>query len=320
VSRRWRPSLALVLGGGLAGTLGLSFAGMVTLRYLGPQIGFTNAAVLIGLVILLATAVLGYLLVRLLVQPIRALERFARAEESGIAATPPAHFGTRELHATASRVVAMAETLRDREASIRAHTDHVTHELKSPVAAIRAAVELLADSPALTGEERALLAQIDGAGQQMETQLAALRTAAQARETRYLGWSTLAEVLPALARDGLDVTVEGASDPLPLAAEGLVIVLGHLLRNAGEHGARRVLLRATVTPEDRRLLVADDGSGVSPGNARRIFDPFFTTRRDQGGTGMGLAVVHNILRAHRAGIELQDAPAGAAFLIRFRQG
>ena len=172
--------------------------------------------------ILLATAVLGYLLVRLLLQPIRALERFASDQETAAPLTPPAHFGTRELHATASRVVEMAETQRDREASIRAHTDHVTHELKSPVAAIRAAVELLSDSPVLTAEDRALLSQIGGAGLQMERQLAALRTATQAKETRHLGWSTLAEVMPALTRDwqGLALQIDGAKVRLPLAAAG----------------------------------------------------------------------------------------------------
>ena len=65
MTRNWRPSLALVLGGGLAGTLALSFAGLVTLRYLGPVIGFRNAAILLALVITLATGALGWLLVRL---------------------------------------------------------------------------------------------------------------------------------------------------------------------------------------------------------------------------------------------------------------
>lgn len=44
MTRRWRPPLILVLAGGLAGTLALSFIGIVTLRYIGPEIGFRNAA------------------------------------------------------------------------------------------------------------------------------------------------------------------------------------------------------------------------------------------------------------------------------------
>ena len=83
MSRRWRPSLGFVLGGALTGTLALSFVGLITLRYLGPEIGFRNAAVLIACLIALATGILGWLLVRLLLRPIRGLERYARAQEDG---------------------------------------------------------------------------------------------------------------------------------------------------------------------------------------------------------------------------------------------
>lgn len=320
MSRRWRPALALVLGGGLAGTLLMSFAGLVSLRYLGPAIGFRNAAMLLALVIAAATAVLGWLLVRLLLRPIRGLERYATAQEQAAPLDPPEHFGTRELHATARRVIAMAEALRDREATIRAFTDHVTHELKTPVSAIRAAVELLSDGRSLAPEDRRLLTQIDGARSQIEDQLAALRRVARAREARYLGQSSLAEVLPELARNhpALTLTTEGEALPLPISPEGLAIVLGQLLRNATENGAQAVRLRVEAAETGRQLLVADDGHGISAGNAARIFDPFFTTRRATGGTGMGLVVVRNILHAHRAEITRVPGPKGATFRLTFR--
>lgn len=317
--RRWRPSLAMVLGGGLAGTLALSFAGLVALRYLGPAIGFRNAALGLALFIALATAALGWLLVRLLLRPIRALEQFAAAQEQASAPPPPQNFGTKELHATAQRVIAMASALRDREATVRAYTDHVTHELKTPVSAIRAAVELLQDSPDLLPEDQALVAQIDGARLQIEAQLAALRRAAQARETRYLGDCRLAALLPRLAAQypGLVLALQGPDLPLPLAPEGMEVVLSQLLRNAAENGARHLWLAVSARPGDLSLTLHDDGPGISPGNADRIFDPFFTTRRSEGGTGMGLAVVRNILQAHRATIELTPGPRGATFTLRF---
>ena len=308
--RRWRPSLALVLGGALAGTLGLSFVGLVALRYLGPEVGYRAAAAGLGLTITLATGLVGWLLVRLLLRPIRALGRYAEEDDP----QPPAHFGTREIHATARRVIAMAETLRDREATIRSFTDHVTHEIKTPVSVIRAATELLSDT--VSEADRPLLASIEGAARQIEAQLAALRAAARARETRWLGQSTLAEVAPLLP---IKVELSGAEVPLPLAAEGLTVVLTQLCRNAEEAGAGRVWLSALT---DGALVVADDGPGVSAGNASRIFEPFFTTRRETGGTGMGLSVVRNLLEAHRATITLERAggsePAsGAVFRIRF---
>ena len=303
----------------MAGTLGLSFAGLVALRYLGPEVGYRNAALLLAVAITAATALLGGLLVRLLLRPIRGLEAYARALENAAAPAQPRHFGTRELHASASRVIAMAEALRSRETTIRAYTDHVTHELKTPLSAIRAAVELLIDGGALTDEDRRLVGDVDGASRQIAAQLAALRVAAQAREVRYLGHATLADVVPVLALDRPDLAleVEGGDLALPLSAEGLRIVLGHLICNAAEHGARRVRLRATADQGAARLTVCDDGRGISPGNAGRIFEPFFTTRRSDGGTGMGLSVVRTILLAHRGDIRLEPAEQGARFSLCF---
>ena len=317
MTRRWRPSLALVLGGGLAGTLGLSFIGMVALRYLGPVIGFRHAVLIIALIIAAATAMLGWLLVRLLLRPIRALEHFAAGTENGTPLVPPAHFGTRELHITAQRVIAMAGALRDREATVRAYTDHVTHELKTPVAAIRAGVELMADGGQLAADDAALLEQIGAAGRQIEAQLAALRQVARARETRYLGQSTLAALLPRLGEDwpGLRFAASGEAVAIPLAAEGLRLILGALARNAGEHGATEMRLTVSLSGDECRLSVSDNGSGISPGNAARIFEPFFTTRRETGGTGMGLAILRAMLAAHGGTVVLTPAGEGAGFLL-----
>lgn len=317
--QRWRPSLRLVLGGALAGTLALAFFGMIALRYLGPEIGFRKAAIALAVLIALATAGLGWLLVRLLLRPIHDLERFAAAQEWGDRPDPPRHFGTRELHATAQRVITMAEALRNRETALRAFSDHVTHELRTPVTAIRAGVELLEDSPGLSPEERRLLAQIDSARQQLETQLSALRDTARARETRFQGETTLADVLPDLRAEWPDLQLQatGADLKVPLALDGLRITLGHLLRNAAEHGADTVVLAVVANDTEFSLSVQDNGRGIAAGNASRVFDPFFTTRRDSGGTGMGLTVVQNILRAHHADIVLRDHGQGTLFQLSF---
>lgn len=310
--RHWRPGLALVLSGALLATLGLSFAGLVALRYLGPEIGFRYAALLLGGLILLATLALGWLLARLLLRPIRALEAYAIAALEGDP-TLPTHYGTEELRRTAERVIAMAGALRDREASIRSYADHVTHELKTPVAAIRAAVELLEDGDGLGAEDARLVAGIDGARQQIERQLAAMRRAAAAREARHIGETRLADM--ALPDVGIGLVVEGGELPVPLAREGLAVVLGNLVQNAAENGATQVTV--CVGDGGRVVTVTDDGRGISEGNRDRLFDPFFTTRREAGGTGMGLTITRNLLRAHGARIEVMPAAQGAAFRITF---
>ncbi|WP_395541019.1 sensor histidine kinase [Neotabrizicola sp. sgz301269] len=317
--RRWRPSLAFVLGGALCGTLALSLAGLLVLRTLGPDLGRRETALVLALLILGATGLLGWLLLRLLLRPIRALEAYAIAAQGAAAPLPPEHFGTRETHRTAQAVVAMATALRDREAGLRAYSDHVTHELKTPVSAIVAAVEMLEDGPSRGAEETALLQGLAGAARQIEGQLSALRDAARARETRYFGTTTLAALVARLREDhpALMIRLAGETLVLPMSSEGMAIVLHHLAQNAQEAGAKMLVLTAQTGADGAVLDVQDDGPGIPAALAARIFEPFFTTRRDEGGTGMGLTILSNLLAAHGATVEGVPAPRGAHLRLQF---
>ena len=317
---KWRPALWMVLGGALMATLALSYGGLVALRYLGPEIGFRNAAVVLALGIGAATSLLGWLLVRLLLRPISKLSEQAAAlrHDPAHMLTPLPHYGTRELRDLAQGITAMAAALQNRETSIRSFTDHVTHELKTPVTAIRAAAELLSDG-ALTPADQGLVGQIIGATGQMQMQLDALRRVTAARAPGHHGMCRLADLLARLRADHphLAISVSGPDQGVPLAASGLGIVLGHLLGNAAQHGATEVRLDTTAGSGTVTLTVADNGNGISAGNAAQVFTPFFTTTRDQGGTGMGLTIAANLLSAHGGRIALMPSERGAAFALTF---
>jgi PAS domain S-box-containing protein len=66
------------------------------------------------------------------------------------------------------------------------------------------------------------------------------------------------------------------------------------------------------------LTFSDDGNGIPPEDRKCIFDPFFTTRRGEGGNGLGLHIVHNlVVTTLRGTISCESGPQGTRFLIRF---
>jgi two-component system sensor histidine kinase FlrB len=92
-------------------------------------------------------------------------------------------------------------------------------------------------------------------------------------------------------------------------------VLNNLLENAVEQGATRVRLSLRVGSEIE-LDVADNGRGIPDDLQQRIFDPFFTTRAS--GTGLGLAVVQNLVLNHGGEISCGHSDTGGAvFHLRF---
>jgi hypothetical protein len=100
-------------------------------------------------------------------------------------------------------------------------------------------------------------------------------------------WSRLRQAPKGLAqeRPELGLEIQGGAVSVPIAVEGLQIVLGHRLRNAAENGAQRVCLRAASASNAMvRIDVENDGADISPGNAGRILETFFTSRRAMGAT------------------------------------
>jgi PAS domain S-box-containing protein len=77
----------------------------------------------------------------------------------------------------------------------------------------------------------------------------------------------------------------------------------------GKGGAVDIVVRR-VGGDSVQILVSDNGCGMSPDVQRKAFDPFFTTRRDQGGTGLGLHIVYNIVTSRLGGRLELDSGSG----------
>jgi len=135
----------------------------------------------------------------------------------------------------------------------------------------------------------------------------------------------------------IEIRHQASLDPGPVLADPTQLhqVLMNLCANAAQAiGQERGLLEisldsleldgqaaASLDPELHpgpyvRLMVRDNGPGIDPGIIDRIFEPFFTTKRRGQGTGMGLSVVHGIVKSHGGGISVSSQPGrGAAFQI-----
>lgn len=266
--------------------------------------------------VLLSTGLIGYLFWRFVSRPIKSLA--ARTETFGASDArwkPLDHYGTREIETLAQSFGTMANRLQDQQTMLKTYTAHVSHEMKSPLTAIKGAVELMQDTEMPPDAQAKFLHNITRDADRMEHLLARMREYSAVGQMASDGTSDLARVTDDVAAHfpTLDITASGNSRAVPLSAEALAIILRHLIENAESHGATQVHL----APTRDGFTLHDDGRGISPGNRDRVFEPFFTSRRSDGGTGMGLSIVRSVLAQADGEIALDDTPSGTTFRIRF---
>ncbi len=316
IRAKWRPSLALILSATVGTAFLLPALGIMAARWVGQRIGYLEAQIIFGVIIFVFAALLVWVLWRILYGPISALSDRADAIAAGEpeALRPLDHYGTREMRSLGQAMLDMGRVLQGREAVIRSYADHATHELKSPLTAVRGAAELLAEGGLSGEDQQRLIDRIEEAAARMADLLEAQRRLARAQDPLGQGSCLLSRVVKSITDDHapLAISTMGEAD-LPIPAEGLAVVLSHLFGNALTHGATEITVQATGNGFD----VNDNGPGISDGNRKRVFDPFFTTRRADGGTGMGLAIVRRMLEAHGGEITLGTSAPGASFHVRF---
>lgn len=281
-----------------------------------------------GKVMLAAVSILGvalllaFVAVRTITRPMHALiartERIAAGEREAM--RPLRHHGTQEVAELSAAFLDMARRLQARSDTIRTFAGHVSHELKSPLTAIQGAAELLRDG----GQEmdpdkyQRFVDNIIGDADRLNRLVRRLIELARAENQDSAGATTsLADALAALPRETrLAVSIaQGGGIGFAMSAENAAIIIANLIENSAQHGAAAFTLAASRDGVTVRIVAADDGDGIAPGNRARIFQPFFTTRRESGGTGMGLGIVAALVQAHGGTIRLADSDSGTRFEI-----
>jgi PAS domain S-box-containing protein len=206
----------------------------------------------------------------------------------------------------------------------------VAHELNNPLAVVVAQSTLLeetADSPATKKRAERIHAAADRCGRIVKTFLAMARQQAPSRATVDLSRvveSALAITIYGLRTSGVLVETHFAPDTPAVEADTdqLSQVVSNLLINAqqammGMDPPRLLRIETGRTAGAKAFIrISDNGPGVPEHLRERIFDAFFTTKPVGVGTGIGLSVSSNIIRAHGGTLSLGNAPdGGASFLI-----
>ena len=323
VRKKWRPTLALIVYAVLLAVMAMPVLIVLWFRAVDTTLGRMVPAEIVTLfVVLVLTLTVAYVLTRTITAPIDAL--IARTEEiarGGKAAIRPLEsYGTREIATLSQSFLDLAGELVARTDYVRSFAAHVSHELKSPLTAIRGAAELLRDDdpdqPMATAQRLHFLDNIVADAKRLDILLVRLRELAQAELPVSKGETTLEDILPPLRErfPALDIVGTGSTEvSFALSIEAATIVFGNLAENALQHGASRLELTAAVSNQKVTLLIKDNGGGIAVANREQIFQPFFSTRREHGGTGMGLGIVRSMLAAHGGTIGLRDGSTGAEF-------
>jgi signal transduction histidine kinase len=184
-----------------------------------------------------------------------------------------------------------------------------SHELRGPLAALRADLEISVSHPGRT--EWALVARdtlqdVDRL-QQLTDDLLVLASSDSARHRphREVDIAAIAtEAVRAIRRGDITVTTDGIDRTAIVNgdADQLRRMMRNLVHNAEQHAEGRIDIAIETEPSGVHIVVGDDGPGIPVEDRDRVFERFVrldTARaRDTGGTGLGLAIVHEVVTSH----------------------
>lgn len=206
----------------------------------------------------------------------------------------------------------------------------MAHEVRTPLGILRSSAQMLAREPALSDEAKELTgfieSEIDRLNSLVTTLLDSARTRApnfQPQDMHALIHHSLGLLAGQAEKKGIHLSEQLAAARAIIAcdAEQITQVLLNLILNAlqilptGGH----VTISSKEAADHLVIEIADDGPGIPPENQLRVFDPFFTRR--EGGVGLGLAVVQQIIATHGGEIRAgSSAMGGALFTITLPYG
>lgn len=278
-----------------------------------------SRAAVLSLILVIGTASAAALVGRAIAKPIERLtlaaSRIAHGERQAALPRPVG----REVRTLTAAVESMRRELEGRHLAEQLAAD-LSHQLKNPVAAIRASAEVLADGALEEPEAaRRFVGRILEAAERLLTLvnnlLALTRLQARGVEPEIVDLSDLARRSAdahAAQAERRQRRIEVQAAPGALVSGDptwLLRALDNLVDNALAFSTPEAPITVVVraTEHQVEIEVGNAGPGIDPKVRARLFERFFTTRRETGGTGLGLAIVAAVAEQHGGLVEVQEA-------------
>lgn len=277
-----------------------------------------------GAVLLGSALLVGVLLTGWLGRSVARLKAYAGSVAEGRPATLPSLGG--ELAELGRALESMRIQLEGRQ-YVERYVQHLTHEMKSPLAAIRGAAELLGEPMPEADRERFLANILDQEARlrRLIERMLALATLEHRQSLQDPGPVGLQAILdkvlgalePSLAKKRVRIRREGLAD-LEVFGEAFLLeqALRNLLENAVAFSPPDGTVRITLEAAQGRgrVRIRDAGPGLPDWARERLFTPFFSLPGpgDAKGTGLGLSFVREVAKLHQGVVSLDNHPEGGA--------
>lgn len=281
-----------------------------------------------------AALLLGLLLAQWLASPLQRLYRAAAALAEGRLETRVEPGGSREVSAVGFRFNAMAEELGRMDEQRRHFVAAASHEMRTPVAAVRALAEaLLSDTSGNLALYKEYLGDIvtecEHAGHLVDRMLELARVEGRAA-SRDATMDASSAVLAAIGAVRLATQAKGLRlsadlpEELRLQGEGwlLEVAVRNLVENAVKYTPAGGQVSVTMSASDRevRVAVTDNGPGIPPESLPHLFERFYrvdkSRSRTTGGVGLGLTIAHQAVTQLGGRIAVSsELGQGASFTV-----
>ncbi len=271
------------------------------------------------------TVALGvYPIVRRLTKRLESLQRSVQRWGEGDLSVRVAEEGQDEVADLAKRFNAAAVRIEQLVSSHKSLLANASHELRSPLARIRMALQLMGDTPNATAQQE--IARNIGELDQLidEILLASRLDASEADMGTIEAVDLMGLAAEECAQVGAELDLAEGADSNALTVPGVSRLLRrairNLLENARRYGAGETTVELGTNAGFAIVRVNDRGPGVPPALRERIFEPFYRlpgASERNGGVGLGLALVKSIAERHGGSVRCEEREGGgASFVIR----